>query len=476
MIMVFGVPALRLKGVTIDPVLLGGMALVLTYSAYVAEVFRAGIESVHPSQRAAARSLGLTNGQALRYVVLPQAVRRQVPPLLNDLVSLQKDTGLVSIGGAVDAVRAAQIIAGRSLNYTPYVVAGLIFVALTIPMTRFTDWVSARMNRRQAQGGTPMSDAPDTRRPRAADGVRPQDLRRLGRAARRRPGGAPHTVTALIGASGSGKSTLLRCANLLEEIDDGAIFLDGEEITDPRADQDAVRRRIGVVFQAYNLFPHMTVLENITLAPRRVHGVARAEAEAHGRSCWTGSGSTRKAGDTRTGSAAASSSGWRSCAPWPTPPAAAPGRDHRRARPGTGRRGPAVVRDLKDDGMTMVLATHEMGFAREVADQVCFLDGGVVLERGTAERLRRSPAGAHPAVPAADRRGGAAVVSTSFLHGRPPHPASVATRSTANTYPCTPQPAMTPSARGDTYEWCRNASRWWMLEMWTSTTGRPSWC
>ncbi|WP_427167566.1 amino acid ABC transporter permease [Streptomyces sp. C1-1] len=153
MIVIFGVPALRLQGVTVDPVLLGGTALTLTYSAYVAEVFRAGIESIHPSQRAAARSLGLTNRQALRYVVLPQAVRRQVPPLLNDLVSLQKDTGLVSIGGAIDAVRAADIVAQRSMNYTSYIVAGLVFVALTIPMTRFTDWVTARMDRQRAQGG-----------------------------------------------------------------------------------------------------------------------------------------------------------------------------------------------------------------------------------------------------------------------------------------------------------------------------------
>lgn len=153
LMVVFGVPALRLQGVTTDPVLLGGSALVLTYSAYVAEVFRAGIESVHPSQRAAARSLGLSGGQALRFVVLPQAVRRVVPPLLNDLVSLQKDTGLVSIAGAVDAVYAAQIIAGKDFNFTPYVVAGLVFVALTIPMTRCTDWITARMDRRRAQGG-----------------------------------------------------------------------------------------------------------------------------------------------------------------------------------------------------------------------------------------------------------------------------------------------------------------------------------
>jgi polar amino acid transport system permease protein len=154
LMVVFGVPALRLSGVTTDPVKLGGAALVLTYSAYVAEVFRAGIETVHPSQRAAARSLGLTSAQTLRYVVLPQAVRRVVPPLLNDLVSLQKDTGLVSIGGAIDAVAAAKVLTAQSFNYTPYVVCGLVFVALTIPMTRFTDWVTARMNRRQSQGGS----------------------------------------------------------------------------------------------------------------------------------------------------------------------------------------------------------------------------------------------------------------------------------------------------------------------------------
>ncbi|MFD0276369.1 amino acid ABC transporter permease [Kitasatospora sp. NPDC127111] len=151
--MITGVPALRLTGVTTDPLLLGGAALVLTYSAYVSEVFRAGIESVHPSQRAAARSLGLSNAQAMRYVVLPQAVRRVVPPLLNNLVSLQKDTGLVSIGGVIDAVYAAKIITGRSFNFTPYVVAALVFIVLTVPLTRFTDWLTRRMNRRQHQGG-----------------------------------------------------------------------------------------------------------------------------------------------------------------------------------------------------------------------------------------------------------------------------------------------------------------------------------
>ncbi|WP_370423083.1 amino acid ABC transporter ATP-binding protein [Streptomyces sp. QH1-20] len=203
---------------------------------------------------------------------------------------------------------------------------------------------------------------------------------------------AQHTVTALIGASGSGKSTLLRCANLLEEIDDGAIFLDGEDITDPRVDPDAVRRRIGVVFQAYNLFPHMTVLENVTLAPRRVHGVPRAEAEERARELLARLGLDGKAGE--------------------YPDRLSGGQQQRvaivRALAGrprlllldeiTAALDPElvgevlnVVRDLKEEGMTMVLATHEMGFARDVADQVCFLDGGVVLERGTPAEVFGEP-------------------------------------------------------------------------------------
>ena len=135
----FGVPALGIKGISSNVIFLGTVAVVLTYSAYVAEVIRSGILSIHPSQRAAARSLGLTSGQTMRFVVLPQAIRRVVPPLLNDFVSLLKDTGLVSILGVTDAVRAAQINASRTFNYTPYVVAAVLFLLITIPMTRYTD-------------------------------------------------------------------------------------------------------------------------------------------------------------------------------------------------------------------------------------------------------------------------------------------------------------------------------------------------
>lgn len=135
----FGVPALRIQGLTSNVIVLGTIAVVLTYSAYVAEVIRSGILSVHQSQRAAARSLGLTSNQAMRYVILPQAIRRVIPPLLNDFVSLLKDTGLVSILGVTDAVRAAQINASRTFNYTPYVVAAILFLLITIPLTRFID-------------------------------------------------------------------------------------------------------------------------------------------------------------------------------------------------------------------------------------------------------------------------------------------------------------------------------------------------
>ncbi|MFJ8488335.1 amino acid ABC transporter ATP-binding protein [Streptomyces sp. NPDC094038] len=203
---------------------------------------------------------------------------------------------------------------------------------------------------------------------------------------------APHTVTALIGASGSGKSTLLRCANLLEEIDDGAIWLDDEEITDPRADQDAVRRRIGVVFQAYNLFPHMTVLDNVTLAPRRVHGVSRAKAEERAGELLERLGLGDKAGaypDRLSGGQQQRVAIVRALAVRPRLLLL----DEITAALDPELVGEVltVVRDLKGEGMTMVLATHEMGFARDVADQVCFLDGGVVLERGTAEQVFGDP-------------------------------------------------------------------------------------
>ena len=148
----FGMPALGLSWVPDSQFFWAVVALSLVYTAYVSEVYRAGIESVHPSQEAAARSLGLTHLQSLRHVVLPQAVRRVIPPLLNDFIGLQKDTALVGALGVVEAFRQSQIDQAATFNGTYYLVAATLFVAITIPLARFTDWLVARDRRRQQAG------------------------------------------------------------------------------------------------------------------------------------------------------------------------------------------------------------------------------------------------------------------------------------------------------------------------------------
>ena len=201
-----------------------------------------------------------------------------------------------------------------------------------------------------------------------------------------------HQVVCLIGASGSGKSTLLRCVNLLEPIDEGRILVGGEEVTAPRVDADRVRRGIGIVFQAYNLFPHMTVLRNVTLAPREVLGKSKAEAEAGALELLRRFGLAERAAD--------------------YPDRLSGGQQQRVAivralamRPQlmlldevTSALDPElvgevlnVIRELAAGGMTMLIATHEMGFAREIANRVCFLDGGVILEQGPPEQIFSEP-------------------------------------------------------------------------------------
>jgi polar amino acid transport system permease protein len=148
-----GMPSLQLEGIPDSQVFWAVVSLVLVYTAYVSEVYRAGIESVHPSQDAAARSLGLTRFQSLRSVVIPQAVRRVIPPLLNDFIGLQKDTALVSVLGVVDALNQAQINEAATFNAAPFLVAATLFVAITIPQARFTDWLVARDRRRRQASG-----------------------------------------------------------------------------------------------------------------------------------------------------------------------------------------------------------------------------------------------------------------------------------------------------------------------------------
>ena len=149
----FGIPALN-PSRRIDVTLLGTIALVITYTSYVSEVLRAGLESIHPSQRYAARSLGLTHGQTMRHIIVPQAVRKVTPALMNDFISMQKDVGLISVLGATDAIRAAQVQQATTYNFTSYVVAGLLFIVLSFPFIRLSDWYTARLRKREQMGGT----------------------------------------------------------------------------------------------------------------------------------------------------------------------------------------------------------------------------------------------------------------------------------------------------------------------------------
>jgi polar amino acid transport system ATP-binding protein len=201
-----------------------------------------------------------------------------------------------------------------------------------------------------------------------------------------------HEVVSLIGASGSGKSTLLRCVNLLETVDDGAIHLDGEEITDPRVNVDQVRKRLGIVFQSFNLFPHMTVLDNITLAPRQVHGVARAQAEEQARELLARFGLAEKAKaypDQLSGGQQQRVAIIRALATQPRLmllDEVTSALDPELVVEVLG-----IIRELKESGMTMILTTHEMGFCRDISDAVCFLDGGVLVEKGPPEQIFTSP-------------------------------------------------------------------------------------
>jgi polar amino acid transport system ATP-binding protein len=203
---------------------------------------------------------------------------------------------------------------------------------------------------------------------------------------------AEHAAVALIGASGSGKSTLLRCIDLLEEIDDGDVLLDGAVITDPSVDPVGVRRRLAIVFQAFNLFPHLTALQNVMLAPVRAHGAARAEAEAYGRELLARFGLAgredehpdRLSGGQQQRVAIARALATR-------PRALLLDEVTSALDPELVGEVLTVIRELKADGMTMLIATHEMSFAREVADEVCFLHDGLILERGDPERIFTEP-------------------------------------------------------------------------------------
>ena len=327
-------------------------------------------------------------------------MRNIIPPLLNDFISLQKDTALVGVLGAIEANQAAQIYGSTVFNYSSFTVAAILFLILTIPLARFTDRLIDRDRRRRLAGATTVSrseiaaaGAPSAP---AAQAIVIEDLHKSFEANEVLTGinlsVATHEVICLIGASGSGKSTLLRCINLLEPINSGRISILGHRVTGTSVDQNLVRRQVGIVFQSFNLFPHMTVLRNVTLAPIKALRMPRAEAAGAGHELLSRFGLADKQTeypDRLSGGQQQRVAIVRALAMHPQimlldevtsaldPELVAEVLD--------------VIRELAHGGMTMLIATHEMGFARDIASRVCFLEDGVIVEDAPPAELFTSP-------------------------------------------------------------------------------------
>ena len=357
------------------------VALGLVAAAYMAETIRAGIQAVPKGQMEAARSLGMSHGRAMVSIVIPQAFRIILPPLTNELILLTKDSSLVYLLGVTLPTRELAKFGRDSLNQyvsmTPILVAGLCYLIITVPLGY----------RGAAAGGTAGEGAMIAIRDLHKSFGELEVLKGIDLDV------AEGEVVCVIGPSGSGKSTLLRCVNLLEEPTSGKISIGDDEVTDPDVDIDAIRRRIGMVFQQFNLFGHLTVTENVTIAQRRVLRRERSEAQRVAAHNLERVGLSDKAD---------------------AYPAQLSGGQQQRAAIAralamdpelmlfdepTSSLDPeivgdvlAVMRGLARDGMTMIVVTHEMSFAREVADRVAFMDDGVILEEGTAEQVIVSPA------------------------------------------------------------------------------------
>ena len=378
----FGVPALRLQGVPTSAAVLGTITLVLVYSAYVAEVFRAGIESIHPSP---------AGGGALARAHPPPVDAAGDPP-----------PGRPA-GAAAAAQRLRRAAEGRRAD---------LGARRGRRDPGRADRVGPHVQLHAVRGGGGAvhpargADRPDRGR-RGGPGSAPAGPGMTAvlevRGLVKRYGDTPvlrgvdltveeHRVVTLIGSSGSGKSTLLRCVDLLEEIDDGQVLLDGVDVSDPRADVAAAQRRMGIVFQAFNLFPHMTVLQNVTLAPRVVHGVGAGEAEDRAREllgrvgleAFAGAHPDRLSGGQQQRVAIARALAVR-------PRLLLLDEITSALDPELVGEVLAIVRELAASGMTILMATHEMGFAKQVADTVCFLDGGRVLESGPPAQVLGDP-------------------------------------------------------------------------------------
>ncbi|OHV80931.1 amino acid ABC transporter permease/ATP-binding protein [Ensifer sp. LCM 4579] len=394
-----------------SPYPLGILALSLIAGAYIGEIFRSGIQSVERGQLDATRTLGMTYGQGMRLVVIPQGIRRVLPALVNQFIGNVKDSSLVYFLGLLaserELFRVGQDHAVLTGNLSPLLLAGAFYLLITVPLTHLVNFIDERMRigKRIAVVQSGLAEVAELAKAGEQDIAKPSSTTQ-----KRFKGGSievqninmaygalqvlhgvnlkvePGTVTCLIGPSGSGKSTLLRCLNRLVECRSGDILLDGESIY--RQTPDQLRRRVGMVFQQFNLFPDRSALANITLALRKVKGMSSEQAEAVAEARLQEVGLLER-------------------------------KDHRPANLSGGQQqrvaiaralalepevmlfdevtsalDPELVKgvlnlmaDLGRRGMTMVVVTHEMNFARKVANQVVFMDEGRIVEAGTPKEI-----------------------------------------------------------------------------------------
>ena len=359
-----------------NPFLSALSALSINSGAYVAEIIRAGIQSIDRGQMEAARSWGMSYWQAMRHVILPQAVKRVIPPLGNEFIAMLKDSSLVSVIGMEELVRKAQVIVTRTYRPTEtWLGVGLVFLMMTLPFTKIVAELERRLK-------TVIKVVNLHKRFKNLHVLR-------GITTHIKPG----EVVCIIGPSGSGKSTFLRCLNLLEEPSAGQIFIEGVNILDHKnANINEVRAEMGMVFQRFNLFPHMTALQNITIGPVQVRKLSQEEAEERAYALLDKVGLREKAheypdnlsGGQQQRVAIARALSMHPKAMLFDEPTSA-------LDPEMIKEVLDVMKDLAKEGMTMVVVSHEMGFAREVSDRVLFMDDGVIVEEGPPGQLFSNP-------------------------------------------------------------------------------------
>ena len=359
----------------VPPVIIAIIAFAINSSAYVAEIFRGGILAVDIGQTEAGISLGLSKVQTMRYVVVPQALKNAFPALANEFIVLMKETAIVGYIALQDLTKAGDFIISRTYNaFIPLFTVALVYFVIIKFLTKLFNMF---------EGGFAKVIYVDSLRKdfgniKVLKGITEKITK--------------GEVVAIIGPSGSGKSTFLRCLNLLEQPTSGTITVDGEVITQKGFNVNALRQKMGMVFQHFNLFPHLTVTENILLAPIKLKKLTADEAEKIALNLLKRVGLTEKANSYP----AQLSGGQKQRIAIARALAMSP-KIMLFDEP-TSALDPEMVGEVLDvmkglaaDGMTMVVVTHEMGFAREAADRVIFMDDGIIAEKGTPSQIFQNP-------------------------------------------------------------------------------------